>query len=197
MIVLKESTVKGETAETTISAPPSIKELYVPTRAKNPTTFTAEVSDPHLHSKRGVPTRDFFSPLRSIEMEADRKDSADDTTKHQQHQAPSSQAGSPPPFVLTSQVNLIESQRQLKSNLEFHNTRNGTRVVTKEMEDFSAIHSHFKSSNLPYFTFYPKSQKPIKAVIWHLLISSPAEYISDGLVNLGFDVNSGKYLPPI
>jgi hypothetical protein len=64
----------------------------------------------------------------------------------------------------------------------------------KEMVNFSAIHSYFESSDLPYFTFYPKSQKPIKAVIWHLPVSAPAEDISDGLVNLGFEVISVKQM---
>jgi hypothetical protein len=58
------------------------------------------------------------------------------------------------------------------------------------MADFSAIHSHFESDNLPYFTFYPKSQKLMKVVMRHLLVSTTAEDISDGLVNIGFDVIS-------
>jgi hypothetical protein len=61
------------------------------------------------------------------------------------------------------------------------------------MADFSAIRSHFQSHNLPYFTFYPKSQNPIKAVI-HLPFSTPEEDISDGLVNFGFDVISLKQM---
>jgi hypothetical protein len=56
------------------------------------------------------------------------------------------------------------------------------------MVDPSAIRSHFESNNLPYFTFYPKSQKPIKAVIPQLRFTTPAEDISNGLMNLGFDV---------
>jgi hypothetical protein len=60
----------------------------------------------------------------------------------------------------------------------------------KEMVDFSAICFHFESNNLPYFTSYPKSQKPIKAVIWHPPFTTPAEDISDGLMNLGFDAVS-------
>jgi hypothetical protein len=48
------------------------------------------------------------------------------------------------------------------------------------MADFSAIRSYFKCNNLPHFTFYPKSHKPIKAVIRHLPFSTPAEGTSDG-----------------
>jgi hypothetical protein len=62
------------------------------------------------------------------------------------------------------------------------------------MADFSTICSHFKSNNLPYFIFYPKSQDPIKDLIQHLLVSTPAEDISYGLVNFGFDVISIKQM---
>jgi hypothetical protein len=81
-----------------------------------------------------------------------------------------------------------------KGSFEFRSTKNGTRVVTKEMADFAAIRSYFDSQNLHYFTFYPKSQKPIKAVIRHLPLSTPAEDISDGLVNLRFDIISVKQM---
>jgi hypothetical protein len=101
-----------------------------------------------------------------------------------------------PLIVLASQVNLMQLEKHLKSalksNFEFRNTRNSTRVVTKEVADFAAIHSHFESNNLPYFTFYPKSQKPIKAVERYLPVSTPAEEICDGWVNLGFEVISVK-----
>jgi hypothetical protein len=46
------------------------------------------------------------------------------------------------------------------------------------MADFLAIRSHFESNSLPYFAFYPKYQKPIKAVIRHLPFTTPAEDIS-------------------
>jgi hypothetical protein len=62
------------------------------------------------------------------------------------------------------------------------------------MAEFSTIHSHFEMNNLPYFTFYPKSQKPTKAVIRHLPFTTSAEDITDGLVNLGFDVISVKQM---
>jgi hypothetical protein len=62
------------------------------------------------------------------------------------------------------------------------------------MSDFSIIRSHFESNNLPYFPFYPKSQKAIRTVIQHLPVSASAEDISAGLVNLGFDVISAKQM---
>jgi hypothetical protein len=68
-----------------------------------------------------------------------------------------------------------------------------TRVVTKEMDSL-ANRSHFESNNLPCFTFSVESQKHIKAVIRHLRFATPAEDISDGLVNLRFDVISVKQI---
>jgi hypothetical protein len=151
-----------------------------------------------LQSEVEVPTENFFASLRSAEMEADHGDNTDDSTKGQQQQVPSSHAGRLPPIVLTSQVNLIQLQRQLKGllkdNFKFHSTRNGTRVITKGMVDFSTIRSHFESNNLPYSTVYPKFQKPVKAVIQQLPFTTPAEDISDGLVNFAFDVISVKQM---
>jgi hypothetical protein len=68
----------------------------------------------------------------------------------------------------------------VKGNFEFRNTRNGTRVITRGMVDFLAVKSHFEKNNLSYFTFYPKSEKPIKAAIHHLPQNTPAEDICVG-----------------
>jgi hypothetical protein len=107
-----------------------------------------------------------------------------------------SQSGRPPPIVLTSTVNLIHLQKHLSGvvsdNFVFHSTRNGTRVVTKSLADFHSVESFFDTQHLTYFTFSPKSDKPIKAVIRHLPLNTPAEDIFNGLVDLGFDVISGS-----
>jgi hypothetical protein len=42
------------------------------------------------------------------------------------------------------------------------------------MDDFSAIKSFFQKENISFFTFHPKSLKPIKAVIQHLPSVTPA-----------------------
>jgi hypothetical protein len=62
------------------------------------------------------------------------------------------------------------------------------------LADFQCIKSHFDSQNLSYYSFFPKSEKPIKAVIRHLQLNTPAEDIFDGLVSLGFDVVSVKQM---
>jgi hypothetical protein len=112
--------------------------------------------------------------------------------EQQQQQPPNSQRGRQPPIILTSAINLIQLQRQLKGlvkgSFEFRNTRNGTRIITKEMADYSAIKEYLSSQNQNYFIFYLKSLKPIEAVIRHLPGNTPAEEIYEGLVELGFDI---------
>jgi hypothetical protein len=51
-----------------------------------------------------------------------------------------------------------------------------------------AVKTHFKNTNLVFYTFYPKSQKLIKAVICHLPEATPAEEVSDRLMDLGYDI---------
>jgi hypothetical protein len=106
--------------------------------------------------------------------------------------------GRPPPIVLTSATNLILLQKKLKGvlkdNIEFRSTRNGTRIITKTMANFSAFKSYTEKNNLAYFTFYTKSLKPIKAVIHHLPLNTLAEDISDILVSRSFDIISVKQM---
>jgi hypothetical protein len=74
-------------------------------------------------------------------------------------QEPSSQAGRPPPIILTSATKLLQLQKKLrglvKGSFEFRNSKNGDRVVTREMADFSAVKAYFTSENLSFYTFFP------------------------------------------
>jgi hypothetical protein len=63
------------------------------------------------------------------------------------------------------------------------------------MADYSAIKEYLSSQTLNYFTFYPKSLKPIKAIIRHLPGNTPAEEIYEGLVETDFDIISVKQRP--
>jgi hypothetical protein len=142
-----------------------------------------------------VTTRNFFAPLKTTNMDTD---SSVSETIPQEEEVPAKTCR-PPPIILTSATNMIQLQKQLKNvakeDFEFRNTRHGTRVITQGMAaDFLAIKSHFEGNNLSFFTFYPKSEKPIKAVIRHLPPNTPAEDICDGLMSLGFDVVSVKQM---
>jgi hypothetical protein len=62
------------------------------------------------------------------------------------------------------------------------------------MADYSAIKSFFLQNNLKFYTFFPKSLKPIKAVIRHLTANTYAGEIYEALVDLGFDVTSVRQI---
>jgi hypothetical protein len=99
--------------------------------------------------------RNFYAPLRAtMDLEV--------TGGVQQE--PSSQAGRSPPIILTSETNLLQLQKKLrglvKGNFEFRTSRNGTRVVTREMADFSAVKAYFTSENLSFYTFFPNLSNP-------------------------------------
>jgi DNA primase len=158
---------------------------------------TPESRDPRLRPQGEVATKNFFAPLRTAEMEVECT-LVEGTSDEPSREPSSSKAGRPPPIMLTSAINLIELQRHIrnivKGDFEFRNTRSGTRIVTKEMEDFSAIRKYLESKNLSYFTFFQKSEKPIKAVIRHLPTNTPNQDISDGLMDLSFDIISVKQM---
>jgi hypothetical protein len=133
-----------------------------------------------------VQTPNCYAPLRNGMEVEERQDT---TGTHAEKQFTSSQAGRPPPITLKSATNLIQLQKKIrgpfKGSLEFRNTRRGTRVVTKPL---------FQTENLSFFTFHPKSLKPIKAVIRHLPSVIPAKEIYEALAELGFDVMSVKQM---
>jgi hypothetical protein len=118
------------------------------------------------------------------------------STEASPRETTTAKSGRPPPIILTSAVNLIQLQKQMKNlvkvDFEYRSTRNGTRVVTRGMVDFQTIKSNLEENNLSFFTFCTKAEKSIKSVILHLPHNTPANDICDGLVSLGFDVISVK-----
>jgi hypothetical protein len=207
-VVLQESTGTGNT-ESQTKEKDNIEFREQRRRSGNPSDEatkkikisipTAGIKDPRLRQQHTVTTRNFFASLRTTAMECEGGKTQD--TEDEVQQGPTNKTGRSPPIVLTSPENLIAMQKKLKGlcrgDFEFRSTRNGTRILTKKMADYSAIRSHLDSSKLPYFTFFPKSQKPIKAVIRHLPHNTPAEDISDGLVNICFNVISVKQMTTI
>jgi hypothetical protein len=168
-------------------------------QAKKSKTATPppESKDSKQRPKGEVATKNFFAPLRTAEMDVERtpeEGATEVTTK----EAPTNKAGRPPPIILTSTVNLIQLQREVRDivegDFEFRNTRSGTRITTKNLGDFSAIRKFLEAKNLSHFTFFQKSEKPIKAVIRQLPLNTPAQDISDGLIDLGFDIISVKQM---
>jgi hypothetical protein len=111
------------------------------------------VSDSRIQPQAGLPTINFFAPLRT-EMELE---GTKEKNNHGERQGTTNQAGRPPPIILTSATNLLQLQKSIKGivkgSFEFRNTKNRTRVLTKEIADFSAIKSFFLSKKLSFYTF--------------------------------------------
>jgi hypothetical protein len=97
-----------------------------------------------------VPTKNFYAPLRATNMETD----ASVTEPIPPEAAAEGKTGRSPPIVLTSTVNLIQLQKQLKGvakdNFEFRSTQNGTRVVTKDMVGYQAVKTFLNTQSLSY-----------------------------------------------
>jgi hypothetical protein len=102
-------------------------------------------------------------------------------TVNPQEETTTDKTGRPPPIVIIASPNLLQLQTFIKGivkeTFELRNTRNGTRVLTRYLADFAAVKSYLETQNLPYFTYYPKSLKPIKVVIRHLPTNTPAQDI--------------------
>jgi hypothetical protein len=116
--------------------------------------------DPSLRRQGEVSTKNFFVPLRTSEMDVERTlvEGISDKPNSELQQPSSSKAGRPPPIVLISATNLMKLQRQIRDIVtvyfKYRNTSSGTRIVTKEMADFSAIRKHL-DKKLYYFTLFP------------------------------------------
>jgi hypothetical protein len=96
-------------------------------------------------------------------------DEADSDPTIQQQQKPGPKGvGRPPPIILTTFVNSMKFQREVRTFIkvafELRITRNGMKVVTREVTYYSGIMSHLDANKIPYYTFQPKS-KPVKVVI--------------------------------
>jgi hypothetical protein len=145
--------------------------------------------DPRIQPQP-LPIKNFFAALKGANMVIE----SCGTQENQQDEAPAVKTGRPPPIVITATTNLLQLQKIIrgvvKENFKFRNTRNGTRVLTQNLTDFAAVKSYLESRNLPYFTFYTKSLKPIKAILRHLPKDTPAQDISDGLTDASFDIIS-------
>jgi hypothetical protein len=116
-------------------------------------------------SSTKVTTKNVFAPLWTLNLDTDGLG----TESNEAEEPVPGKSSSPPSIVPTSAINLIQLQKQLKGTakqqFEFRSTRNGTRVTTKAMVDYQSVKGHFEANNLSYYTFYPKSERPIKAVI--------------------------------
>jgi hypothetical protein len=101
-------------------------------------------------SPKAALTRKFFAPLRTTDLDTETTETENAVPEQEAPRKP----GRPPPIVMASTANLIRLQSDLKNHVkgdyEFRNTRNGTRIFTKEMVDYSAMKSYLEKNNLHY-----------------------------------------------
>jgi len=142
-----------------------------------------------------TPTRNFFAPLKDLETE----EAAEN--KGEEEGSGNSQGNGkerPPPIIITAQINLLNFQGEIKAikkvSFELRNAKDGTGVVTREMADYLAIKKHLEQKKAPFYTFHPKSEEPIKAVIRHFPGNTPAEDIARELQALDFSVISARQM---
>jgi hypothetical protein len=110
-----------------------------------------------------VQTRNYFAPLRNkMEVEA-RQAESQAASESSPAEGALGKSGRLLPIILTSAANLIQLQKQTvaKQSFEFRTTRNRTPVTTRVMVDYLAVKAHFDSTSMSYFTFFPKSLRPI------------------------------------
>jgi hypothetical protein len=144
-----------------------------------------------VHEKpRPVVTKNFYPPLRAVPMEGaevcNETPSLDNNLEN----------GRPPSTVLTSEVNLLSLQKDLKAAVAefFRNTASGNRITTKSMADYKTIQNLLSQKGLPFFTLYTKGDKAVKAVISHLPNNTSSEDITVALQELGYEVISDKQM---
>jgi hypothetical protein len=117
-------------------------------------------------------TRNFFAPLRTTIMDTEPYGS-ESTPREETVPAKTCKT---PPSILTSAANLIQMLKQMKNVVKkdfvFRNNRSGTRDITRSMADFLAVKSNFEGNNLSFYTFFPKPETPIKAVIRYLPLNT-------------------------
>jgi acyl-CoA synthetase (NDP forming) len=103
-----------------------------------------------------------------------------------------------PPIIVTSQVNILSLQEDLNAVVTweffFLNTASGNRITTKSMAGYKTIQNLLSQKGLPFFTFYTKGNKPVKAVMKHLPNNTSSEDITVALQELGYEVISVKQI---
>jgi hypothetical protein len=90
---------------------------------------------------KSVLTRNLFAPLKTTDTDMETNEAENALPEQEAPRKP----GRPPTTVTTSTTNLIRILNDLKDQVEgeyeIRNTRNGTRIITKETADYSLMKS--------------------------------------------------------
>jgi hypothetical protein len=133
--------------------------------SKEAAVQTKTLSDLSIPSRQSSPEILRPPPLREADMNTDASGTEDTSNEG----TVPGKTSRPPAIILTSTTNLIQFQEQLKNeikqNFEFRSIRNGTRVITRSMAGFQSVKSYYDANKMSYYSFHPKSEKSMKAVI--------------------------------
>jgi hypothetical protein len=102
-------------------------------------------------------TKNYFAPLRAVPMEG--AEVCGETPSSGKNLV----KGRPTPIVLSSEVNFLSLQKELKvvvtGKFFFRNTTSGTWITTKSMADYKTMQNLLSQRGLPFFTFYTEGDK--------------------------------------
>jgi hypothetical protein len=114
-----------------------------------------ESRDPRLRPKGEVPTKNFFAPLRTAEMDVERTlvESTSDEANSELQQLSSNKSGRPPPIVLTTATNLMKLQRHIRDiftgNFEFRTPGAGPELSRRKWRIFLSSGSTLTTTTSP------------------------------------------------
>jgi hypothetical protein len=108
-------------------------------------------------------TRNVFDPLRDLVTEE-----APETGIHEEDSEISQRFGKDRinSIIITTQINMLKFQGEIKSiakgSFEFRNTKNGTRVIVREMAEYLAIKSQLEKKKILFYAFHHKTLKRLR-----------------------------------
>jgi hypothetical protein len=117
-----------------------------------------------------VAVNNFFVPLRDLHMKSE-ETSSEENSNNKRGTNESTGKGRPFLVILTTEANLINLQRELKTimNGELWNIAIGSWITTKSTMDYNAVQKFLTKKNLHFSTFYTKLDKVIscyRAFVW-------------------------------
>jgi hypothetical protein len=81
----------------------------------------------------------------------------------------------------------------VSGEVSFQNTATGTRITTKSMADYT-IQKFLPEKNLHFFTFYKKTDKPVKSIIRYLPGNTCTVNITVAPHDIDYDSISAKQM---
>jgi hypothetical protein len=107
-------------------------------------------------------TTKISAPLRCLDMEETPGNRSDEEGTGKSNQQTGKER--PPPFIITTTVNHMKFQVEIKAiskrSFELCNTKIVATVTAREMADYSTLKHHLETKKIPFFTYHSKSSLP-------------------------------------